>query len=132
HASLSKHATGEFSFVEDGKQYTFERDMMRIIVEARVEEILEFVDKEFKKIRRSRKLPGGAVLVGGSAKLPGLVDLAKEVLELPAHIGKWQHVKRVVDGLDEERFAPAVGLMLLDLYLGPTQGGIYADSSRGI
>jgi cell division protein FtsA len=132
HASLTKHSSGEFNFVEDGKEYRFEHEMMRIIVEARVEEILEYVDKEFKKIRRSRKLPGGVVLVGGSAKLPGLVDFAKEILELPAHIGKWEHIKRVVDGLDEQRFAPAVGLMLLDMYLGPSQNASYMESSGGI
>jgi len=88
---------------------------------------LEYIDKEFKKIRRSRKLPGGVVLVGGTAKLPGLVDMAKEVLELPAHIGHWEQIKRVVDGLDEQRFAPAVGLMLLDMYLGPPQTGAYME-----
>jgi cell division protein FtsA len=129
HASVAKSASGEFSFVEDGKEYHFERDMMRVIVEARVEEILDFVDKEFKKIRRSRKLPGGVVLVGGTAKLPGIVDFAKEVLELPAHIGHWEHIKRVVDGMDEQRFAPAVGLMLLDMYLGPPQVTTYTESS---
>ena len=128
HAAVGGTTSGEFSFVEDSKEYRFERDMMRVIVEARVEEILDFVDKEFKKIRRSRKLPGGVVLVGGTAKLPGIVDFAKEVLELPAHLGKWEQVKRVVDGLDEQRFAPAVGLMLLDLYLGPSQTAVFAEN----
>ena len=35
-------------------------------------------DKELKKINRSRKLPGGVVLVGGGAKLPGLAEFARE------------------------------------------------------
>ena len=76
-------------------------------------------DHELKKIRRSRKLPGGVVLTGGTAKLPGLVEFTKDVLELPARVGSWKHIKRVVDGMDEREFAPAVGLMLLDMYLGP-------------
>ena len=45
--------------------------MMRMIVEARVEEILEYADKELKKIHRSRKLPGGIVLTGGTAQAAG-------------------------------------------------------------
>jgi len=45
------------------------------------------------------------------------------VLELPARVGKWGHINKVVDGLDEERFAPCVGLMLLDMLLGPPAGG---------
>lgn len=64
-------------------------------------------------------MPGGVVLTGGTAKLPGIEDLAKESLELPARVGTWKHINRVVDGMDEQKFAPAVGLMLLDMYLGP-------------
>lgn len=132
HASLSKNSTGETSFVKNGEEYKFDREMMRIIAEARVEEILEYVDKELKKIHRSRKLPGGIVLTGGSAKLPGLVDACKEALELPARVGSWKHIGRVVDGLDEQIFAPAVGLMLLDMFLGPAQNVTFMNSSSGI
>src|SRR3989338_3721706 len=84
HAGLNISGRGELSFVKDGETLRYEREMLRIIVEARVEEILEFVDKELKKIHRSKKLPGGVVFTGGTAKLPGLVDFSKDVLELPA------------------------------------------------
>jgi cell division protein FtsA len=132
HATLNKSVIGETSFVVKGEELHFDREMMRLIIEARVEEILEFADHELKKIRRSRKLPGGIVLTGGSAKLPGLVDFTKDVLELPARLGSWKHIKRVVDGMDEHEFAPAVGLMLLDMYLGPTAEISYVDTSKGL
>ncbi|MEX0881469.1 MAG: cell division protein FtsA [Candidatus Saccharimonadales bacterium] len=132
HASLSRKVSGETSFVHKGEELRFDRDMMRQIVEARVEEILEFVDREFKKIRRSRKLPGGVVLVGGSAHLPGLVDFTKETLELPARLGSWKHLPKVVDGMDELAYAPAVGLMLLDMLLGPPQHGMFDESGPGL
>jgi cell division protein FtsA len=132
HASLSKKVTGETSFVHKGDELRFDRDMLREIVEARVEEILDFVDREFKKIRRSRKLPGGVVLVGGSAQLPGLVDFTKDVLELPVRLGSWKHVPKVVDGVDELVFAPAVGLMLLDMLLGPSHTGVFDESGPGL
>jgi cell division ATPase FtsA len=106
--------------------------MMRLIVEARVEEILEFADHELKKIKRSRKLPGGIVLTGGTAHLPGLVDFAKEVMELPTRTGGWKHIKRVVDGMDEQEFAPAVGLMMLDMYLGPAAEISYVEQNHGV
>lgn len=131
HASL-KNVTGETSFVVRGEEVRFERDMMRMIVEARVEEILEFVDRELKKIHRSRKLPGGIVLTGGSSKLPGLADFAKEVLELPARVSTFKHIKRVVDGLDDHEFAPAVGLMLLDMFLGPAAEVSFIDQKDGM
>jgi cell division protein FtsA len=131
HASL-KSVTGETSFVVRGEEVRFDRDMMRMIVEARVEEILEFADKELKKIHRSRKLPGGIVLTGGSSKLPGLADFTKEVLELPARVSNFKHIKRVVDGMDENEFAPAVGLMLLDMFLGPAAEVSFIDQKDGM
>ncbi|OGL36586.1 cell division protein FtsA [Candidatus Saccharibacteria bacterium RIFCSPHIGHO2_12_FULL_49_19] len=132
HASLNPVGKGELSFVKDGETLRFDKEMMRIIVEARVEEILEFVDKELKSIRRSRKLPGGVVFTGGTAKLPGLVDCAKEVLELPARVGQWGHINKVVDGLDEQIYAPAVGLMLLDMLLGPAERHTFSENQPGI
>lgn len=132
HASLSKNTSGEGSFVKNGEEVRFDREMMRLIAEARVEEILEYVDKEFKQINRSRKLPGGVVFVGGTAKLPGLVDFAKETLELPARIGNLKHITKVVDGLDDQIFTPAVGLMLLDMYLGPASSSAFDEVSSSI
>lgn len=132
HASLAKSTSGMVSLVQKGETYEFDREMMRIVAQARVEEILEYVDKELKKIHRSRKLPGGVVLTGGTAKLPGLVDVVKDVLELPARVGSWKHIGRVVDGLDEQIFAPAVGLMLLDMYLGPAQAVTVVEAAGGL
>lgn len=132
HATLNKSVIGETSFVVKGEEFHFDREMMRMIVEARVEEILEFADRELKRIHRSRKLPGGVVLVGGSSKLPGLADFTKEVMELPARTGSWKHIKHVVDGMDEHEFAPAVGLMLLDMYLGPAAEISYVEQNHGM
>jgi cell division protein FtsA len=132
HASLNPAGKGELSFVKDGETLRFDKEMMRIIVEARVEEILEYADKELKSIRRSRKLPGGVVFVGGTAKLPGLVDFAKETLELPARAGKWGHINKIVDGLDEQIYAPAVGLMLMDMLLGPAERHQFSDNQPGL
>ncbi|HET9850216.1 MAG TPA: cell division protein FtsA [Candidatus Saccharimonadales bacterium] len=132
HASLLPSAVGETSFVKNGEELKFDRATIRMIALARAEELFEYVDRELKKIHRSRKLPGGIVLTGGTSKLPGLVEAAKDCLELPARVGSWKHIKRVVDGLDDHSFAPAVGLMLLDLYLGPTQSGAFADIEPGL
>ncbi|MGA3150764.1 MAG: cell division protein FtsA [Candidatus Saccharimonadales bacterium] len=132
YASLGKVARNDLSFVKDGETLKFDREMLKIIVEARLEELLEFVDKEFKKIHRSRRLPGGIVLTGGTAKLPGIAEFAREVLELPARVGKWGHINKVVDGLDEEIFTPAVGLMLLDMLLGPPQPASFSEVQPGM
>ncbi len=131
HASLAKNAIGETSLVKNSEEHRFDRATMRMIASARVEEIFEYVDKELKKIHRSRKLPGGIVLTGGTSRLPGIVDLCKDTMELPARVGSWKHIKRVVDGMDDNIFAPAVGLMLLDMYLGPSNE-VFSEPGAGL
>lgn len=53
----------------------------------RLAEILEWVNDELKRVNRASKLPAGVVFVGGGAKVPGLIELAKQELRLPAKIG---------------------------------------------
>jgi cell division protein FtsA len=104
----------------DGKKHQFEAEDVHIITEARIEELLELVDKELKKIHRSRKLPGGVVFVGGTANLPGLAEFAKEQLQLAARIGVLQPVGGLVDTVQDPAYTTAVGLMTLDMLLGPS------------
>lgn len=61
------------------------------IVEARLQDLFELLQKELKKIDRTRLLPAGVVLVGGSSLLPGLVELTREELGLPVELGKLEH-----------------------------------------
>lgn len=82
------------------------------IIEARLQEVFELVNKELKKINREGLLPAGAVLTGGGAKVPGIVDLAKDVLKLPVQIGFPLSIDGIVDKVDEPSFATAIGLML--------------------
>jgi len=82
------------------------------IIEARMEEIFNLVNKELKKIKRDGMLPAGAVLTGGGAKLPGIVDLAKKELHLPAQVGFPIRMEGVGDALDDPSYAVVTGLIL--------------------
>ena len=82
------------------------------IIEARVIEILDLVNKELKKIDRAGLLPAGVVLVGGGAKLSGLVELTKEKLKLPVQIGYPQGLEGIIDQIDDPEFATCCGLIL--------------------
>jgi cell division protein FtsA len=95
-------------------------DEIHMICEARAEEIFEYIDIELQRIRKSRKLPGGVVLCGGTAKLPGIAEYAKEHLQLAARVGKIRGITGLVDTVEDESFTTAVGLMLLDMLL-PSQ-----------
>ncbi|EKE11853.1 MAG: hypothetical protein ACD_15C00012G0009 [uncultured bacterium] len=82
------------------------------IIEARLEEILLLVNKELKEIGREKLLPAGAVITGGTAKLPGVVDLAKNILGLPAQTGFPMQMGGLIDKVDDPTFVTAVGLVL--------------------
>jgi cell division protein FtsA len=101
-----------------------------MVVEARVEELLEYIDKELQKIKRSRKLPGGIVLTGGTAKLPGIDEFTREKLQLPARIGKLQNIGGLVDTVEDQTFTTVVGLMLLDMLLLPSLPPVHGKSTQ--
>ncbi len=87
------------------KQYVSE------IINARVEEILHKIDQELIRIKRSGLLPAGVVLTGGGAKLPGMVEIVKQKLRLPALLGYPLHLTSVTDKVNDLAFSTAVGLV---------------------
>ena len=133
HASLEDSTRSTVSVMINKKQHTFPVEIVRMVVEARIEELLEMVDKELKRAGRSRKLPGGAIFTGGSSNIRGLAEYAKEQLELPARIGQVQEVGGLVDAAVDLRFATPIGLMLLDMLLdGQTASGHPAGDYTGM
>lgn len=82
------------------------------IMEARIEEIMESVDKELKKIGKSGMLPAGVVLTGGGAKLPGIIEVAKNILRLPASLGYPQELISNIGKVSDMSFTTAIGLVL--------------------
>ena len=79
------------------------------IIEPRVSEILDLVQKELKKINRQGLLPGGVVLTGGGAKIPKIKELTKETLKLACEIGT---PKGIMGLQDDPSLATVVGLTL--------------------
>lgn len=132
HAALGPHAKiGTVSMSINKKNYTFDAEEVAMITEARVEELFELVNKELKKIHKAQKLPGGVVIVGGMAKLPGIADFAKEKLQLAARIGKLQPIGGLIDTVADPTFSAAVGLMLLDMLLLPAGNAGHSKNSDG-
>lgn len=82
------------------------------IIEARYHEIFLLVKEELAKIHRDGMLPAGVVLTGAAVKIPGVVDLARETLNLPVQIGFPQNFEGVVDKIEDPAYATAIGLLI--------------------
>lgn len=121
---------------------TVPRRFVAEIIEARLAEMLEFVDEELKKVGKSAKLPAGVVFVGGGAKMPSLVDLAKRELRLSAQIGvpdaSFFDLKsgELAAQMEDPEFACALGLLLIgsdgnnEKNPQPSKGGFFRKLVR--
>ncbi|OIP59177.1 MAG: cell division protein FtsA [Candidatus Moranbacteria bacterium CG_4_9_14_3_um_filter_45_14] len=110
---ISKKDEIDLSVFDSQEDVFVSRRHVAEIIEARFEEILSFVNGELKNIGREGLLPGGAVLSGGGALLPGAVELAKKLLRLPVQIGYPKPLGGILDQVDTPQFTTAVGLLLL-------------------
>jgi len=98
--------------IDSKEEGSVSRKHIAEIIEARAEEIFFLVEKELKKINRSALLPAGVVLAGGTAKLHGMVDLAKKVLKLPAQTGFPVELSGLIDKTDDPAFSTVIGMLL--------------------
>ncbi|MBS3903315.1 MAG: cell division protein FtsA [Anaplasmataceae bacterium] len=105
-------------FISDAKG-TISRRLLAEIIEARLSETFEFLNSELRILGKSGQLPGGAVLVGGGAKLPGIADLATNELRLTTQIGlladrhDWQETSPELERICEDpEYINVIGLGL--------------------
>lgn len=96
-----------------GQEQTVQVSMVDLaaIVEPRVEELFSLVRQEIKRSGYDGLLPAGVVLTGGSSPLPGMRDVAADVLHLPVRSAQAEGVRGLVDQLRSPAFATAFGLL---------------------
>lgn len=87
------------------QQQQFNQLEISDIIEARLEEIFELVAFELKRMG-VKELPGGYVLSGGTASMPGVLDLAQEVFQNRVRVAIPDYI-----GVREPQYITAVGLI---------------------
>ena len=114
HASAVHRTGGKLTLKHEKEVLSFDASDIDEIVEARLDEMFELIQKELKKAGRAGQLPSGVVLTGGTANIKGIADYAKERLGLAARVGKAQGFGGVAENIESPEFTTAVGLMLID------------------
>ncbi len=94
-----------------GEDLRVRRQEVAEIIHARTAEILSLVSKTLEKTGKKNFLPAGVVLVGGGAKLEGLISLAKDQLRLPVRVGYPENFQGLVEQITDPTFARVAGLV---------------------
>ena len=82
------------------------------IIEARMQELLQMVQKEIKKSGVYELLPAGVILCGGGSLLKGTPELASQILGMPVRFGKPSRISGLADAVSGPEYATVVGLVL--------------------
>ena len=88
------------------------RQILCEIIEARLDEVFQLVREEIAKGGRVASPVAGAVMSGGSVLLPGAVETAELVLEMPTRLGMPVHTRGLVDVISSPVYAAGVGLVM--------------------
>ncbi|MGI9027923.1 MAG: cell division protein FtsA [Candidatus Saccharimonadales bacterium] len=116
HAALAGAGkSGRLSVQYEKVNHAFDADDIHMVVEARVDELFDYIEKELKRIHKSRRLPGGTVLVGGTANIPGIAAFARDKLQLASRLGNMNSLEGIIDDIKKPEYVTAVGLMQLDM-----------------
>lgn len=93
------------------KPRTLSRQILCEIIEARVEEIFQLIREEIRNTAYEDLLASGVVLTGGTSQLPGIADIAEDVLGLPIRWGVPKKIGGLVDVVRSPCYSTGVGLV---------------------
>ena len=108
--------TFQVSVIGSDTKQTFNQLQIADMIEARLEEIYMYADREIKRLG-FRELPGGYVLTGGTMKLPGALELAQDVFRSNVRIAIPDYI-----GVREPQYTASIGILQFAYYNAKIQG----------
>ncbi len=108
------------------------------IIYARIEELFQLVLREAKYSAYDGLLSAGIVLTGGSAQLPGIKQVASDVLKMPVRVAQPERLTGMADQLRNPSYSTSVGLLRLGRVLDQEDeqrghnGGSYSPPYDGL
>jgi len=124
----------EVPTVGDRKARKVSQRVMVEILEARMEEILQMVNKNICASGYRNRINAGMVITGGTALLANIVDMAEQIFDMPVRIGYPQGVGGRVADIESPRCTTGVGLVLYGAegnHHGPKESGGVVSRLKG-
>jgi cell division protein FtsA len=94
-----------------GRPRRVTRQVLSGIIEPRVSELFGLIDKQLTSLGVKRSLTAGVVLTGGCALMEGMTELAEQIFDLPARLGRPEGLGGLSEVVADPRFATGVGLL---------------------
>lgn len=108
--------TFNVSIIGSNTTQTYNQLEISDMIEARLEEIYAYAEKEIRKMGY-HELPGGYVLTGGTMKMPGVLDLAQDLFQSNVRVAIPDYI-----GVREPQFTAGVGILQFAYHNAKIQG----------
>jgi len=109
---VGKDETIEVPSVGGRKPRVLSRQLLAEILEPRVQEIFDLVNREIIKSGYEDVIASGVVITGGSTILEGMPELAEQVFNLPVRRGVPANIGGLTDVVNSPVYATGVGLVV--------------------
>lgn len=103
----------EAELVKTGKNQGLHSERkLNEIIEARLRDIFELLEKYLKKINRDALLPAGIVITGGGSHISQIESLARNSLRLPCKVGIPEHLLQMKPRIRDVSWMVSYGLTM--------------------
>jgi len=90
---------------------TMKKRVLASIIEDRFREIFELIAHEIEKTHFHTLMASGVVITGGTCIMPGVDQLASQVLNLPVRVGFPENITGLQEMIYSPKYATSVGLV---------------------
>ena len=105
HVDLSKYGS------EEDKKVS-KKTIVEGIIRPRLTEIFSMVKTQLEKEKLNNKIPAGAIITGGGARIYGVEESGKRILSLPVRIGVPSGVTGLIDEILNPSFSVPIGILI--------------------
>ncbi len=112
-AELGKSLPGEKIVLKNDTGFSgkeVEREMLNMIIHARLEELFGLLRKRFAGEVPERLLGAGVMLTGGCSMIRGIRGVAESVFDMPVHLTRAQAVSGPTSAFENPQFSTCIGL----------------------
>lgn len=104
--------TLEVPGLHDKNSRILSRQFLAVVIESRIEELFRLTYQVVRESGYEEILSSGIVLTGGSAMMPGMLELAEDVFLKPIRLGTAEYMGKLTNLIHNPRYSTVFGLLL--------------------